>query len=157
MSTPEQAPAARLDGRASLRSVSSLIGLQLFSRISTFAFNQILFRYASPEAYGTAAVQFELILSTILFLSREGVRNTLLRAWPQKPTSPNADSRPYNAAFNLASIPLVAGLPIAAVTALSYIFAASKDTQSQALFRPAVLTYVIAAVVELMSEPLHNQ
>ena len=64
---------------ATLSSASSLVFLQFFSRIFTFALNQALVRLASPQTFGTAAIQFELLLSTILFLSREGVRNALLR------------------------------------------------------------------------------
>ncbi|EEB89255.1 hypothetical protein MPER_12671, partial [Moniliophthora perniciosa FA553] len=63
-----------------LTSLSSLIGIQLTSRILTFTLNQALFRLASPETYGVAAIQLEsLMLGTILFLSREGVRGVLLR------------------------------------------------------------------------------
>jgi hypothetical protein len=64
---------------ASLTSISSLLFLQLFSRVFTFILNQALVRLATPQTFGTATVQFELLLSTTLFLSREGVRIALLR------------------------------------------------------------------------------
>lgn len=74
----------------SLASASSLVLLQLFSRVFTFILNQALVRLVSPQVFGTAAIQFELLLSTILFLSREGVRNALLRASSSSPpTSPS--------------------------------------------------------------------
>ena len=65
---------------AALKSVSSLMGLQLFSRLISFALNQALVRLATPDVYGTVSIQLELLLNTILFLSREGFRNALLRA-----------------------------------------------------------------------------
>jgi hypothetical protein len=57
----------------------SLIGLQLVSRLASFGLNQSLIRIASPTVYGTAAIQFDLIRDTILFLGREAVRGVVLR------------------------------------------------------------------------------
>ena len=57
----------------------SLIGLQLVSRLLTFILNQTLVRVASPEALGTASIQFEVLINTVLFFSREGVRGGLSR------------------------------------------------------------------------------
>ncbi|EGO20352.1 hypothetical protein SERLADRAFT_358206 [Serpula lacrymans var. lacrymans S7.9] len=153
--------------RSSLSSASSLMALQLFSRLFTFALNQALFRLASPQAYGTAAIQFELILSTILFLSREGVRNALLRAWPQK-ASAQRDAKgkrvkdpsyidAVKAATNLSTLPFIVGFPISAVTALLYGQFTAAETRNQPHFRAALLIYVIAAMSELLSEPMHNQ
>lgn len=62
-----------------LSGVSALVLLQAASRVFTFVLNQALVRLASPAVFGTAAIQFELLLSSILFLSREGVRLALLR------------------------------------------------------------------------------
>ena len=57
---------------ATLASGSSLVLLQVFSRVVTFVLNQALVRLVSPQVFGTTSIQFELLLSTILFLSREG-------------------------------------------------------------------------------------
>jgi oligosaccharide translocation protein RFT1 len=57
----------------------SLIGLQLISRLLTFVLNQTLVRVASPEALGTASIQFDVLINTVLFFSREGVRGGLSR------------------------------------------------------------------------------
>ncbi|KAH8984415.1 hypothetical protein EDB92DRAFT_1950784 [Lactarius akahatsu] len=81
---------------ASLTSVSSLVFLQLFSRIFTFVLNQALVRLATPQTFSTATVQFELLLETTLFLSREGVRTTLLR---------QRKSVPSDLARNIALLP----------------------------------------------------
>ncbi|KIM90067.1 hypothetical protein PILCRDRAFT_2299 [Piloderma croceum F 1598] len=156
------------DGRlvqAYLSSASSLMALQLFSRLFTFGLNQAMFRMASPEAFGTAAIQFELVLSTILFLSREGVRNALLRAWPNRSsakdeteatrsTTGDADSASVT---NVAFLPLILGLPFAIATAFLYANTAGKDTRSQPHFNLAISMYAVAAVMELLSEPMHNR
>ncbi len=112
----------------SVRSASSLIGLQVLSRGGTFALNQALVRLASPTAFGAAAIQFELVLSTILFLSREGVRTALLRAPPPTNAAPTfAAARRANTAF----IPVVVGVPLALATALFYVRIASEEVHAQ--------------------------
>ncbi|KAG5650470.1 hypothetical protein H0H81_012133 [Sphagnurus paluster] len=129
-----------------LRSASSLMGLQVFSRIFTFILNQAMFRLAPPRAYGTAAIQFELLLSTILFLSREGVRNALLRR--SKPTSP--------AQQNLAILPILLGAPLALISAGLYAHFAGAEVRGQAYFTISIGVYAVAALLELISEPMHN-
>src|SRR6266851_4784436 len=54
--------------------------------------------------HGTATIQFELLLSTTLFLSREGVRTSLLRQ--QKNVSSNL-------VRNISLLPAYVGVPIA--------------------------------------------
>ncbi|GLB44124.1 putative rft-1-domain-containing protein [Lyophyllum shimeji] len=132
--------------RDSFRSASSLMGLQLFSRIFTFILNQAMFRMAPPRAYGTAAIQFELLLSTILFLSREGVRNALLRV---KGTAGPA-------VRNLSVLPMLLGLPLALATAYLYAHFAGREVRSQEHFTVSIGIYALAALLELMSEPMHN-
>ncbi|KAG6855616.1 hypothetical protein H0H87_000251 [Tephrocybe sp. NHM501043] len=129
----------------SFRSASSLMGLQLFSRLFTFVLNQAMFRLAPPRAYGTAAIQFELLLSTILFLSREGVRNTLLRVKSAGPAS-----------RNLSVLPVLLGFPLALATAWGYAHFAGMEVKAQEHFMPSIGVYAAAALLELMSEPMHN-
>ncbi|KAF8136134.1 Rft protein-domain-containing protein [Boletus edulis] len=142
----------------SLGSARSLIGLQLVSRLVTFVLNQGLIRLVSPQAYGTAAVQFELLMSTILFLSREGVRNSLLRIWPQQ-TNMDQPASAVSVAqcANLAALPFFLGLPTTFVTVVLYAFSASETTANQPHFHLALLIYATAAVGELLSEPMHNR
>ncbi|KAG9318302.1 Rft-1-domain-containing protein [Chiua virens] len=157
---PSESPADHNDSRLlvrSLGSVRSLIGLQLVSRLVTFVLNQGLLRIASPQAYGTAAVQFELLMSTILFLSREGVRNSLLRVWPQQVDVDNSSTVLSVAqCANLAALPFFIGLPTTLVTIALYTFSASEATASQPHFYLALFIYAAAAIGELSSEPMHN-
>ena len=96
-------------GARSDRSVPSAVS-QLSTRIVTFVLNLLIARHLSPEAYGVsglsmgppdmvrcmgtskskivahaqlAAVQFHLITTTILLLSREGLRRGCLRFRPE--------------------------------------------------------------------------
>jgi hypothetical protein len=131
--------------KASFSSGSSLVALQLFSRLFTFVLNQALLRLASPRAYGTIAIQFELMLNTVLFISREGVRNTLLRV-----------RKPGTLTSSLSTLPLLLGVPLALATSCLYAFSAPRDVRFQPHFNVAIGIYALAAVTELMSEPLHN-
>jgi len=141
---------ARL-GQSSLANASSLVLLQLFSRAFTFGLNQALVRLATPQTFGTAAIQFELLLSTILFLSREGVRNALLRS------SVKDKKKDSNVALveNICLIPVFLGVPVSGLTALVYVQFASTATTSQLHFHLSVAIYAVAAILELLSEPLY--
>ena len=136
---------------SSMSSVSSLMGLQLFSRFFTFALNQALFRLASPSAFGAAAIQFELIISTILFLSREGVRNALLRV------SRYTDADTSIKRTNMSFLPIIFGVPLALSTCLAYAHFASQEIKEQPYFNTAIAIYAVAALWELMCEPFYNR
>ncbi|KAI0696434.1 Rft-1-domain-containing protein [Cytidiella melzeri] len=133
---------------ASLASASSLVLLQLVSRVFTFVLNQLLVRLVSPQVFGTAAIQFELLLSTILFLSREGTRNALLRAGKGAPTLTTTQA-------NIALLPVLFGAPITVLSTLTYLYASSDSTTSQPYFTLSVLIYALAAFCELLAEPLY--
>ncbi|KAI0726276.1 Rft-1-domain-containing protein [Fomitopsis betulina] len=130
-----------------LASASSLVLLQVLSRVFTFIFNQALVRYVSPQVFGTAAIQFDLLLSTILFLSREGVRNALLRSPEAKTTA--------RLVTNIAALPALLGIPAAALITLVYLASTSASTAAQPHFRLSVAIYAVAASLELLSEPLY--
>ncbi|KAI0064107.1 Rft-1-domain-containing protein [Artomyces pyxidatus] len=133
---------------ASLASASSLVLLQFISRIFTFALNQALVRLASPQVFGIAAIQFELLLSTILFLSREGVRNALLR------TPSHSDRNiPKQLTENIALLPTYLGIPTAGLLAAVYVF--TSDSEARPHFVLSVAVYVLAAALELLAEPLY--
>lgn len=53
--------------------------VSVIQRIITFAMNQLILFYTTPDIFGSAAVSLELLLSTLLFLSREGIRIACLR------------------------------------------------------------------------------
>jgi oligosaccharide translocation protein RFT1 len=92
---------------ASARGASYLILLQLFTRVLTFTFNQLVLRHTSPQIFGFATIQLELLSSTLLFLSREGFRIALQRRQKQQTEQ---DAQELQTTVNLAYIPLVTGL-----------------------------------------------
>ncbi|KAJ3740191.1 Rft protein-domain-containing protein, partial [Lentinula detonsa] len=140
---------------SAMSTLTSLMGLQLFTRLFTFILNQSLSRLASPVAYGIAAIHFELMLSTILFLSREGVRGALLRVKTRSENTSNSVQGP-DVVMNVAFIPIILGIPFAFGTSFLYVASAGTEVLSQPHFRSAVAIYAVAAVMELLAEPMHN-
>ena len=61
-----------------LKTTLSLVGLQLVSRLFSFALNQLLLRSTSPQALGVATMGLEVVRDTGLFLVREGVRGAVV-------------------------------------------------------------------------------
>ena len=135
--TPASAPSTSLS--TSLVTARSLVLLQLLTRLLTFGLNQALVRLAPPEVLGTASIQFDLIASTILFLSREGIRTTLLR-------------RPGPA---LARVPFYLGLVVSSAVVGVYLYSADILTKRQPGFYAALWAYVGAALLELAVEPAY--
>ena len=132
---------------SSLKTGRALVTLQLVSRLITFTLNQALVRLASPEVFGTAAIQFDLVYSTVLFLSREGIRNALLRQ-----TEGEAKEEQVRA---LSNIPLLLGVPVAGAITSLYLWSSDRATVSQSDFYPAFALYVASALIEISSEPFY--
>ena len=131
---------------SALHSASSLVLLQAGSRLATFVLNQALVRLSSPASFGVAAIQFELVSSSILFLAREGIRSAVLRA--------PADQRGQSL-VNVTRLPFLLGIPISLVILAVYYAATASTTTSASGFTPALLAYVLAAYIELRTEPTH--
>lgn len=123
---------------ASAKGASFLILLQVGSRALTFALNQILLRFLSPEILG-ASVQLELYCISVLYFSRESLRVALQR---------RADG--VQAVVNLAYLALAAGVPLAYFLAQLYLRAELPQVPG---LLEALPIYGVAALVELMSEP----
>ena len=130
----------------------SLVLLQLSSRLLTFGLNQSLVRIAPPEVFGTAAIQFDLVCSTILFLSREGIRNALLRTTEAQHSKDGEGERQVRA---LSAVPFHLGVMVTVVVCGVYIYSSSAATTSQPNFHDSLALYVVSALLELTAEPLY--
>ena len=156
-----------------LRVGRSLFLLQVVSRLLTFALNSSLLRLSTPEVLGTASIQFDLISATILFLSREGIRNALLRRGPSPLTgetdsdvtdpdvkveaSADAKHAYWQSRVNgrLACVPFFVGIFVATAVVALYVQYSPTSTTSQPDFYFALAFYVIAALMELLIEPYY--
>lgn len=124
---------------ASARGATLLILLQISSRALTFALNQILLRFLSPQLLGVA-VQLDLYCISVLYFSRDGLRVALQR---------RADGG-LQAVVNLAYLAPVAGFPIAFLLAQLY---QRTNIHNVPNLIPSLYLYALAALLELLSEP----
>jgi oligosaccharide translocation protein RFT1 len=153
---------------ASAEGVKFLVLLQVSSRFLTFLVNQLLLRYLSPALLGIS-VQLELFTVTILYFSRESIRNAL-----QRHVSVLNDSQKIS--LTLATKGLRPGEGIVAADTQSivnisiltvplgvlfsvffgYIYAgglASTESTQQPYFGLSIGLYILATLLELISEP----
>jgi O-antigen/teichoic acid export membrane protein len=123
---------------SSAAGASLLILLQLASRGVTFAINQVIVRYLSPEIFGLAA-QFELYLITVLYFARESVRVASQR-----------QSKDPQTVINLSYISIALGPPLAFGLATVFLSGAHANVPFHGLSQ---VLYASSCVLELFSEP----
>ena len=125
---------------SALRATTSLIFVQVFSRLSTFAINQASLRYLSPALLG-ASTQLELLATTILTFARDSLRVALSR----EGFDPNLQG-----VVNAAHLPWLIGIPLS--LAFKYLYESSglPDVPGMA---SAVNWICIASIVEMLAEP----
>ncbi|KAG0061600.1 Oligosaccharide translocation protein rft1, partial [Linnemannia elongata] len=158
---------------SSVQGASYLVLLQFVSRMLTFTLNQVLLRFTSAETLGIASVQLELLLNTILFLSREGVRCAAIRVSDDSTegeegttSSDNKEMEkmrltPGSEAYRLQKLVnmVYAPIPVGALMtclAVGYYLLQVTDV-SEGLFpgyRLSIYLYGISALVELLAEPM---
>ena len=116
----------------------------LFMRCFSFALNQIIVRIAKPGTIGVAAIQLELFLSSLLFLTREAIRLALLRT--------NLTSKvKLQQMVNISWIPAAILLLLLIATFFSSSFYWSESISSL-----TIRLYVLGAFLELCGEPFFN-
>ncbi|SOV08083.1 related to nuclear division protein Rft1 [Ustilago sp. UG-2017a] len=146
-------------------SASTLILLQVSARTLTFIFNQLLVRLVSPSIFGLANIQLELLLSTILFLSRDAIRTILIRNKPVSPaqygTKPAGPTQPgprkgtTNPVHNIALLPIPIGFAFTVVACSVYaLYISPEAMRNVPTFYTSVALYAVGAASELTYEPL---
>lgn len=166
-------------------SLSSLLLLQLSTRLLSTILTQVLIRLTPPQEFAASHIHLDLVLSTVLFLSREGVRGALLRVKPAHPntqsasaphtastsTSPPTSPRPaldgsaeeWDGAHerrrqNIALLPFYASfLLLPLVYHLYPAHLAPASLLRLPNFRLALLAYLAGAALELSAEPLYTR
>ncbi|KAG0240190.1 Oligosaccharide translocation protein rft1 [Mortierella sp. GBA43] len=161
---------------SSVQGASYLMLLQFASRMLTFTLNQLLLRFTFAETLGIASVQLELLLNTILFLSREGVRCAAIRVSDDtdsstvetKPGSKEHNSnsilitpQPGSEAYRLQKLVnmVYAPIPVGALMtclAVGYHLSLVDDAAETHFpgFRLSICLYGLSALIELLAEPM---
>ena len=117
--------------------------LGILQKVLTFFLNQYLIASVGPSIFGQVAIQLELLLASLLFLSREGIRMSIIR----ETITTEADRRFL---VDISWIPSCT-IAIAIVTLISLrsFFFSSYDLST-------ILLYCFGAFVESLSEPFYN-
>ena len=129
--------------RAASGATFLLIGT-ILQRLLTFAMNTALIRSTHADVLGFAGHDMELLLSSILFLAREGVRLTALR------NDFKVASTETQSLVNLSWCVLPVGAALAVAASLVF---GSQTTTQQELF--TVVLFAAAAVLECAVEPMY--
>ncbi|KAG5439038.1 hypothetical protein PCANB_002370 [Pneumocystis canis] len=150
-----------------ITNISYLISFQFFSRLITFILNQMILRFTIPEVFGFAMIRVELIISTILFLSREGFRVALQRhdifkQSDRKNTTNNkqtlisddSENGLYQRLVNLSYIPIFISIITSILFFFSYVRAADNFIKKQPVFKEAIFLYAFSTIIEIFVEPL---
>jgi hypothetical protein len=123
---------------ASAKGATFLILLQVASRALTFAVNQVLLRFLSPELLGVSA-QLELFSISVLYFARESLRVALQR-----------QAHGTQAIVNLSYLAVFFGTPLAYLLALFWL---RSDTPAVPYFVESLVVYCLATFIELLAEP----
>ncbi|KAF2268541.1 Rft-1-domain-containing protein [Lojkania enalia] len=125
---------------ASAKGASFLILLQVGSRALTFAVNQVLLRFLSPELLGESG-HLELLSISSLYFARESLRVALQR-----------QAYGTQAVVNLSYLAVFSGIPLIYGLSLPLLWANSLNPRSPK-FTESLYLYGLATFVELLTEP----
>ena len=117
--------------------------LALFQKALTFIMNQYLIASVGPSIFGQVAIQLELVLSTFLFLSREGIRISAMR-------ESIVSDYDRNILVTLSWIPSVA------ISITIIVMMLSKSWSFPHYDVSVILLYSLGALIESLSEPFFN-
>jgi hypothetical protein len=123
---------------ASAKGATFLILLQVGSRALTFAVNQVLLRFLSPELLGISA-QLELFSISVLYFARESLRVALQR-----------QAHSIQAVVNLSYLGVFFGIPLTYALAFLILRSGIPDAP---YFVDALNLYCLATFIELLTEP----
>lgn len=161
------APTAKVSNAYSANTLASgasfLIAGQFFAKLLTFSLNQLILRFVGPETFGVNA-QLELLITTILFFSREAIRLATQRQSlnGKQPdlyrfeggVVENTQSGTIQQVINIGFVPSLIGIPLAWL--LSYLYLHFSGTGSQVdpkSLQLAVIIFALSSIMELFAEP----
>lgn len=161
------APSVKVSNAYSANTLASgasfLIAGQFFAKLLTFTLNQLILRFVGPETFGVNA-QLELLITTILFFSREAIRLATQRQSlnGKQPdlyrfeggVVENTQSGTIQQVINIGFVPSLIGIPLACL--LSHLYLHFSGTGSQVdpkSLQLAVIIFALSSILELFAEP----
>eukprot|EP00698_Gefionella_okellyi_P010186 TRINITY_DN2627_c0_g1_i3.p1 TRINITY_DN2627_c0_g1~~TRINITY_DN2627_c0_g1_i3.p1 ORF type:complete len:436 (-),score=88.57 TRINITY_DN2627_c0_g1_i3:215-1522(-) len=138
---------------SSLVGIRNGFGLQLLTKVLTFTLNWLMFGYLGAKIIGIAYVQLHLVLTVILFVSREGVRRAAQRSKDFQPGAVKKQAIP--SLINISWLSVLCSVVLAVIVDHVAVYWIPVDTSavSQAEFQTHVRWFCVAAILEMLSEP----
>lgn len=127
--------------------VRNMMLLVIFQRLLNFTINQLLMRKVDPDVLGLALLRCDLMLSTTLFLGREGLRLALVRQAPGSPSNVKDRQKLVNLAWCSAPI----GIILAIVVAIAYVHFNFEESSER---KYTAMLYCAGGAAESLVEPL---
>ncbi|KAJ8370549.1 hypothetical protein SKAU_G00105770 [Synaphobranchus kaupii] len=120
--------------------------LQVMFRVLTFLLNAFTLRFVSKELIGVVNVRLTLLYSTLVFLSREAFRRACLSS---------GSEQNWRQIINLLWLTVPLGVLWASVLGCVWLWLLeAPDPQAIPYYGPAVVLFALAALQELLAEPL---
>lgn len=133
------------------RTFKYLMATQFLSRIIPFIFNTWMVRHLTETDYALYAIQFQLLVTSILFLSREGFRRACMRMDVQCDAVPMGENAAKLLKVAWMTIPLGIFVTLAACLFVFW----SQNLSLADPYMLAVLIHGFSCVLELLAEPLY--
>lgn len=127
-----------------------LMASQVISRAFSFVLNLLIARQLAEEDFALYAIQFHLLVTTILFISREGIRRACLRSDVR---TEEVGMENATKILAVAWLTLPIGMVISTVTC-AFVFWWQALSFSEH-YGQAVLIHGAACFLELLAEPLY--
>mmetsp|Transcript_19272 Transcript_19272/g.31397 ORF Transcript_19272/g.31397 Transcript_19272/m.31397 type:complete len:373 (-) Transcript_19272:3213-4331(-) len=138
---------------SSRKAIMSLLGVQILAKIVNFGLNVAIVKQTGRKMYGIGAVPLALLLSTVQFLSREGVRGACRRIDLNALgiTQQTRRKRLFHM-VNLSWVGVAAAVFAVGPVALFGI----SQFQYQGVSNSVYFALMASALVELLAEPAFN-
>ncbi|KAI5948936.1 RFT1 [Candida theae] len=136
----------------SAKGISSLVLVQVVTKLLTFVLNQALIRYVSPDVFGLI-VYLEFLQSSVLFISRESVRLAV-----QRITHDQTKTQTLQKVMNFGFLSFIVAIP---VTLLIGYFQGIRSVNFQQYFlhlpfhELSVAVIILSTILELSIEPIY--
>eukprot|EP00200_Dunaliella_tertiolecta_P006841 CAMPEP_0202376560 /NCGR_PEP_ID=MMETSP1127-20130417/7031_1 /ASSEMBLY_ACC=CAM_ASM_000462 /TAXON_ID=3047 /ORGANISM="Dunaliella tertiolecta, Strain CCMP1320" /LENGTH=263 /DNA_ID=CAMNT_0048974375 /DNA_START=22 /DNA_END=810 /DNA_ORIENTATION=- len=132
-----------------------LLASQISLRLVNFGLNLLIARHLSPEAYGLSTVRFHLLITTIMMLSREGLRKGCQRFKSDKVQQRGISHVDPWRVLSVAGLVVPIGILVAVCVCTAAVWLHSPAADAIPAYEQAVVIHGVAAVVELLGEPFY--
>jgi len=126
-----------------------LIALQIISRLFTFVLNILMVTSVDTNVLGVYSVQYQLLSSTILFLSRESIRRSCSRI------DISSSKKNFQSVVNTSWIIIPLGIILSIGFENFFLINTENEIKGIENYHSGLRLFTLGALIELASEPLY--